>query len=84
MLGDQEPLSKDIPPIGKQARCTMILEAMIWYDMMSWGILGTKLGYDKGHQRSWETKTVRVLGFGHLVQKLCMLEVQICLAMIWS
>jgi hypothetical protein len=29
MLGDQEPLSKDIPPIGKQARCTMILEAMI-------------------------------------------------------
>jgi hypothetical protein len=28
MLGDQEPLSKDNPPTGKEARCTMILEAM--------------------------------------------------------
>ena len=34
MLGDQEPLSKDNPPTGKKARCTMILEAMIWYDMI--------------------------------------------------
>ena len=31
-------------PTGNEARCTMILEAMWWYDMMPWGILGTKLG----------------------------------------
>ena len=35
MLGDQESLKKDNQPIAKEARCTMILEAMIWYDMMS-------------------------------------------------
>ena len=31
-------------PLGGKQRCTKILEAMIWYDMMPWGILGTKLG----------------------------------------
>ena len=34
MLGDQEPHSQDNPPTRKKARCTMILEAMQWYDMM--------------------------------------------------
>ena len=34
MLGDQEPLSRKIPPTGKEARCPMILEAMQCYDMM--------------------------------------------------